>query len=285
MEHRKLIALSVKCNECSRGWSASAEEFEKLDLKCQDPECNNTFSVYEGIRNSLKDKEEQFMPNTLLANDMYNGTVSLKMGYSKYIELPQGIQKVFKVQLIPMGPFQIGAVDITANGFNVLTSFIEGSEEPKLGEEIMSFYIVNAKKDDYEEPWLHLLSSSLDHLRSKEYLTSIILSEIALESFIDKTISNEYLRIGLDEDSISRLMVSANIPTKVNPLMYNLFGFKLSSFKETHRNWQERVLIWRNEIAHGSKAKATSEEAQLSFDTVVDAIFQLIESIERSRKN
>lgn len=52
MEHRKLIPFMILCNKCSRGWSVSREDFEKITVTC--PECRNEFSVYEGIKNGLK---------------------------------------------------------------------------------------------------------------------------------------------------------------------------------------------------------------------------------------
>lgn len=273
----------IQCNKCSRGWSLSEDDMKKSIIVCQDPECKNEFSIYEGIKNGLKKVEDHITPNVFLANEMYYFSIDVRIGYTKQVELPENIKKIYKVMLFPIGPFLAGATDITSNGFNVFTSLAEHSDPSIIGEVGKIMITVNYKSEDYEVPWLHMLQYAFDQLRSEEYLMSILLSEIALETYVDSTLTLGYSEIGLDKDSISRLLKAAEIPVKVNPLMNNLFGVKLAT-SSSWSKWEKKVLKWRNEIAHGTKVKATKEEAILAYETVVDSIFHFIEGVDNHLK-
>ncbi|ACA56339.1 hypothetical protein FDC45_14920 [Clostridium botulinum] len=283
MEHKKLIPFSVKCNKCSRTWSVSKEDFEKPIIICQDPECKNQFTVYEGIKNSLKSFEDHILPNTFLSNDMFNQIVDIKIGYQVYIEMPKNIKKIYNVTIIPTGLFLTGAVDITKEGFKILTSLPDDGDKNLIGQNAKVFVIINAKTDDYNIPWMDMLQYALEQLRNEEYLTSILFSEIAFETYIDTTLTLGYKKYGLDEDSISRFLVATELPSKVNPLMYNLYRTKLAS-SSSWKSWEKKALKWRNEIAHGSKLSATKEEAKLVYETVIDSIFYFIEEIDKYTK-
>ncbi|WP_332651453.1 hypothetical protein [Lysinibacillus sp. 54212] len=282
MEHSKLVAFSLKCNACSRAWSITEEDFEKGIIKCQDPECGNEFTVYEGIKNGLK-AEENIIPNPFLANDMIIDNIKIRIGYTYTFELPENVSKVYKIQLFPFGPFLAGVTEISKNNFQIFTSLPNGSDSSQVGNESSVMLLVNAKTDDYEEPWLHFLSYAYDHYLSNDFLTSIMLSEIAFETYVDKTLTAEYLNRGLDEDSVYRLLKATDMYQKVNPLMCNLYGAKLKSCKQWP-DWSKRVLEWRNQIAHGTKKTATKEEALLAYQTIVDCIFYFVEAVDRYNK-
>ncbi|SDF05519.1 hypothetical protein SAMN04488542_10586 [Fontibacillus panacisegetis] len=207
----------------------------------------------------------------------------MKIGYTTHVELPENIKKIFKVMLFPIGNFLAGTVNISNNGFDIFTSLNEGSDLSIVGENGNIMFMVNYKGEDYEIPWLHMLQYAFDQLRSEEYLTSILLSEVALETYVDSTLTNGYLEKGLDKDSISRLLTSAEIPTKVNPLMNNLFEVKLAA-ASSWPVWERKVLKWRNEIVHGTKVTATKEEAVEAYEVVVDSIFHFIEGFDKFLK-
>lgn len=282
MEHSKLIALSLKCNKCSRAWSIAEEDFQRSIITCQDPECKSEFSVYEGLKNGLK-MESGFIPTPFLANDMFQELIDVKIGYSKIISLPEFIKKVFKINLFQLGAFQVGASDIQNHSFRLMTSLNDDSDISIIGEESKVMIMVHAKTSDYEVPWLHMLAYSLEQFRSEDFVTSILLSEIAFESYLDITIAEGYRKVGLDEDSITRLL-KANIPDKVNALMNNVYNIRLSSNKDVFKKWTKDVLTVRNDIAHGRRGTATLEEAKIAYDTVIDAIFHLIEGVDNFRK-
>lgn len=282
MEHNKLRAFTLKCNKCSRAWSVDEEDFKKPIITCQDPECKSQFTVYEGLKNGLKNFED-FIPIPFLANDMFNEVIDIKIGYTTYFKLPENIKKTYNIMVMPSGAFLAGAVDITKKGFGIFTSLPEGGDKSLIGESAKVFIMVNAKTDDYNVPWMDMLQFALEQLRNGEYLTSILFSEIAFEIYIDMALSEGYKKQGLDEDSISRFLVAAELPTKVNPLMFNLYQTKLAS-SDSWKNWERKALKWRNEIAHGSKVSATKDEAKLAYDTVVDSIFHFIEGVDNHIK-
>lgn len=282
MEHSKLIPLSLRCNKCSRTWSVSEEDFQKQIIVCQNPECQNEFSVYEGLRNGLK-MDDNFVPSPFLANDLFQELVDVKIGYSKYVELPDAIKKIFKINIFPLGLFQAGATEIENNRLLLMTSLRDDSDPSIVGNESKVLLMIHAKTGDYDVPWLHMLAYSLEQYRSGDYVTCILLAEIAFESYLDITIAEGYRKIGLDEDSISRLLKS-NIPDKVNSLMNNVYKVKLSSNKDLYNTWEKNVLKMRNDIAHGRKRTATKEEAKLAYDTIVDSIFHFIEAIDRKKE-
>lgn len=281
MEYSKYVAFTIQCNNCSRGWSLSDKEL--LEQKAVCLECSSEFSVYEGIKNGLKNYKDHIFTNMFLANDMYNLMINVKIGYTTHIELPENITKIYKILLFPVGPFLTGATDITPNGFNVFTSLAEDSDRSVIGEDANVMAMIHFKGEDYVTPWLHLLQYALDQLVSGEYLTCILLSEIAFESYVDSTLTMGYTDTGLDNDSISRFLTATEMQVKVNPLMNNLFGMKLSS-SPSWNNWEKKVLKWRNEIAHGTKVTATREEAILAYETVVDSLFHLIEGVDNHLK-
>lgn len=284
MEHSKFGAFMIQCNRCSRGKSLDEEDYNKEILICSDPECKSEFTIYEGVKNGLKKVDDHITPNFFLANNMYNGVIEVKIGYTAHVELPENIKKIFKVMLFPTGPFLAGSTNITNNGFDIFTSLPEGSDPSIVGENAVVMIMVNFKVEDYEIPWVHMLQYAFDQLRSNEYLTSILLSEIALETYVDSTLTTGYSEIGLDKDSISRLLTAAEIPVKVNPLMNNIFNVKLAS-SPVWKEWEKKVLKWRNEIAHGTKVNATKEEATLAYETVVDSIFHFIEGVDNFLKS
>ncbi|AQS10539.1 hypothetical protein CLOBY_26840 [Clostridium saccharobutylicum] len=279
MEHSKLVAFTIKCNKCSRGWSVDKSDFEKTIINCQNPECNNQFTVYEGLRNGLKSYED-FIPNPFLANDMFNGTVDVKIGYTTYFDLPKNIRKTYNIMIMPSGAFLAGAVDITKKGFRIFTSLPDDGDNNLIGKSEKVLVIISAKTDDYNVPWIEMLRYAFEQLRNEEYLTSILFSEIAFEIYTDTMLAEGYKKIGLDEDSISRFLIATDIPIKVNPLMGNLYNIKLSD-SATWKKWEKKVLKWRNGIAHGTKVKATEEEAKLVYETVVDSIFYFFEGIDK----
>lgn len=283
MEHSKFGAFMIQCNKCSRGWSLSEKELKEQIIICQDPECKSEFSIYEGIKNGLKKVEDHISPNFFLANEMYNLMIDVKIGFTAHVELSGNIKKIYKVMLIPVGLFLAGATDINNNGFNVYTSLAENSDRSIIGENGKIMGMVHYKGADYEIPWLHMLQYSFDQLRSGEYLTSILLSEIAFETYVDSTLTMGYSEIGLDKDSISRLLTAAEIPVKVNPLMSNLFNVKLAS-SPSWGTWEKKALKWRNQVAHGTKVTATKDEAILVYETIVDSIFHFIEGVDNHRK-
>lgn len=283
MEHSKLRAFMIKCNKCSRGWSVDQSDFEKPIITCQDTECNSQFTVYEGLRNGLKSFEDHIVPNTFLANDMFNEVIDVKIGYETYFKLPENIKKIYKIMIMPMGAFIAGAVDITKKGFRMFTSLPDGGEVNLIGKDAKVFIMINAKTDDYNIPWMDMLQFSLEQLTNEDYLTSILFSEIAFEIYVDMALSESYRKYGLDEDSISRFLVATELPTKVNPLMWNLYQIKLSK-STSWNNWEKKALKWRNEIAHGSKLSATKDEAKLIYETVVDSIFYFMEGIDKYTK-
>ncbi|MBZ9688276.1 hypothetical protein G9F72_018250 [Clostridium estertheticum] len=282
MEHSKLRAFMMKCNKCSRGWSVDQSDFEKPIITCQNPECNNQFTVYEGLKNGLKFFED-FIPIPFLANDMFNETIDVKIGYETYFNLPESIKKIYKIMIMPMGAFLVGAVDITKKGFRIFTSLPDGGDKSLIGENTKVFIMINAKTDDYNIPWMDMLQFALEQLINEDFLTSILFSEIAFEIYIDMALSEGYRKYGLDEDSISRFLVATELPTKVNPLMWNLYQIKLSK-STSWNNWEKKALKWRNEIAHGSKVGATEDEAKLVYETVVDSIFYFMEGIDKKMK-
>lgn len=283
MGYIKLGAFMILCNKCSTGTSVSDEDYKKEIITCFKPDCGNQFTIYEGIKNGLKKVEDHITPNNFLANDMYHGVIEVKIGYTTHVELPENTKKIYNIKLLPNGPFLAGAVNVTKNGFDIFTSLPTDSDSSLAGESATVVIIVNFKVEDYEVPWLHMLQYSLDQLRSSEFLTSILLSEIALETYIDSILTVGYSEIGLDKDSISRLLTATEIPVKVNPLMNNLFNVKLAS-SSSWREWEKKVLKWRNEIAHGTKVNATKEEAILAYEVVIDSIFHFIEAVDNHLK-
>jgi hypothetical protein len=283
MEHSKLRAFMIKCNKCSRAWSVDEEDFKKLIITCQDPECKNQFTIYEGLKNGLKNFEDHISPNPFLANDKFRQTIDVKIGYTTYFDLPENIKKIYQVMLFPMGVFFAGATNITKKGFVIFTSLADNSDRNLIGESGKVMVEISAKTDDYKVQWMNVLQYALDQLRAEEYLTSILLSEISFETYVDTVLASGYKKCGLDEDSISRLLVAAELPAKVNPLMWNLYEIKLSS-SSSWKNWEKKALKWRNEIAHGSKIDATREEAKLVYETVIDSIFHFMEGIDNYTK-
>ncbi|MFE1630731.1 hypothetical protein ACFLFF_28720 [Brevibacillus reuszeri] len=260
----------------------SQEDFEKKVIICQDPDCKNEFTVYEGIRNGLK-AEDTIVPNPFLASDMFIQPIEIKIGYSIFVELPKTIQKAYQINVHPLGDFIAGATEISPSGFRIITSVADNGPVDLFGSNSLVLVRIHAKTEDYAEPWLHLLSHAYEHYQSGDYLTSILLSEISFETYIDKTLSDAYQQIGLDSDSISRFITACEMPSKVNPLMNNLFGIKMSSFS-SWSDWEKKVLKWRNNIAHGNKTSATKDEAKLAYETVVDSIFYFIEFIDKKQK-
>lgn len=284
MEHSKFGAFMIQCNKCSRGWSLSEEDMQAEVIICQDPECKSEFSIYEGLKNGLKKVEDRLVPHFFLANEIYNLMLNVKVGYTTNVDLPPNVKKIYKVLLFPMGPFVAGSSDVTKDGFTVFTSLPENSDKSVVGEIGTIMVMVHYKGEDYDVPWLHMLQYAFDQLYSDEYLTSILLSEIALETYVDSMLTLGYSRIGLDQDSISRFLEAGRMHDKVNPLMYNLFEVKLSTSAGWSK-WNKKVLEWRNDIAHGTKVTATKEEALLSYETVVDSIFHFIEGVDNHYKN
>lgn len=283
MEHSKFGGLMIQCSKCSRGWSLSEKDMLEPIIICQDPECKSEFSIYEGIKNGLKKIEDHISPNLFLANQMYHFLIDVRIGYTKHVELPENIKKIYKVMILPIGSFLASATDISTNGFNIFTSLAENSEQSVIGEQGNIMVMVHYKGEDYDIPWLHMLQYAFDQLRSGEYLTGILLSEISLESYVDSTLSLGYSKIGLDKDSISRLLTASEMLIKVNPLMNNLFGVKLSS-SSSWSVWEKKALKWRNEIAHGVKVTATRDEAISVYETVVDSILHFIEGVDNYLK-
>ena len=284
MEHSKFGAFMIQCNNCSRGSSISEEDYQKEIITCSDPECGSQFSIYEGIKNGLKKVEDHITPNFFLANDMTTQLVEVKVGYTRYVDFPEGVKKVYKTMLFPTGNFLAGATDITPNGFNMFTSIQENGDTSIVGQTQTVMIMANFKTNDYEIPWLHMLQYAFEQLRDGEHLTSILLSEIALETYVDSTLTFGYNEIGLDEDTIKRLLIATELPVKVNPLMNNLFGVKLASSEAWH-DWEKKALKWRNSIAHGTKTTATKAEATIVYNTVVDAMFHFIEGVDNYLKH
>jgi hypothetical protein len=278
MEHSKLRAFTIKCIKCSRAWSVDKDDFEKYNITCQNTECKNQFTVYEGLKNGLK-SYENFIPIPFLANDMFNGMVDVKIGYTVYFDLPANVRKIYNVIIIPTGAFLAGAVDITRKGFRIFTSLHNDGDKNLIGENAKVILMINAKTDDYNIPWIDTLRYAFEALINQEYLTSMLFSEIAFEIYIDTALAEGYRKYGLDEDSISRFLISTELPSKVNPLMWNLYQLKLSK-SDSWKHWEKKVLKWRNEIAHGSKTNATEDEAKLVYETVVDSIFHFMEGID-----
>jgi len=242
------------------------------------------YTIYEGIKNGLKKVEDHITPNFFLANDMLNQLVDVKIGFTTYVSFPEEIKKVYKVLLFPTGSFLAGATEITSKGFTLFSSLANQSDKSLIGEEGQVMVMASFKSSDYEIPWLHMLQYAFEQLRAEEYLTSILLSEIAFETYIDYTLTIGYAEVGLDDDSIYRLLVATDIPIKVNSLMNNLYGIKLSS-SDSWRNWEKKVLKWRNHIAHGTKVTATKDEATLAYETIVDSIFHFIEGVDNHLKS
>ena len=123
-----------------------------------------------------------------------------------------------------------------------------------------------------------------DHISPNFFLANemynlMIETKVGFTSYIDTTLALGYSKIGLDNDSISRLLEAGKMHDKVNPLMNNLFEVKLST-SPIWGNWNKKVLVWRNQIAHGTKISATKEEAFLAYETVIDSIFHLIEGVD-----
>jgi hypothetical protein len=285
MEHSKYIALMLQCDKCSRGWSIDIEDFQKAIIKCQDPDCNNEFTVYEGIKTGLK-SEGHIFPKTFIANDIFRDMFDMKLGFSLYVNLPSPIKKIYKVSLIPFseGNYLVGATDLDNNGFRIMSSINEGTESSDIGKDIRVLAMVHAKTEDYQEPWMHMLAYALEQYKSGDYMTSVLLSQITLETYVDTTLTEGYKAVGLDDDSIIRFIEVANMPVKVNSLMYNLFRTKLATMSN-YNDWERRVLKMRNLIAHGKKTIVTESEAKLAYDTVVDSVFHLIEGVDNHKKN
>lgn len=79
-------------------------------------------------------------------------------------------------------------------------------------------------------------------------------------------------------------MLKSDIPDKVNVLMKNIYGIRLADNKGLHKTWEENVLLWRNDFAHGRKSSALREEAKIAYETIVDAIFHFIEGVDKHQK-
>jgi hypothetical protein len=252
---------------------------------CQDPSCKSHFSIYEGIKNGLKKVVDHISPNIFLSNDLYNGTVDIKVGFTKTISLDEKVKKVYKVEVMPIDNFLAGIVNITNSSLTIFTSLPDEGNEALFGKESKVMLFVHGKNEDYEVPWLHMLQYALEQLRAGEYLTSILLSEIAFETFVDTILSAGYSEKGLDSDSISRFLMAIDMPKKVNPLMENLYQVKLSSDRSAWKNWQDKVLKMRNAIAHGTKVHASKEEAILAYETVIDSIFYLAKGLDEYFKS
>lgn len=279
MDYTALYPFTVQCSRCDRAWSFSEDELHSVNLKCQDSECGYTFNVYEGLKTGLKNINDIF-GNTFLANGMHNLMIDVKVGYTTYFKLPQSTMKVYDVMLIPAkDSFKAGVVDITNDGFLIYTSLEEGGDPTLFGKMTPLYVIVKSKIVDYDLPWLHLLQYSLDQFIQKNYLTCILLSETTFENFVDTMLRHRYINIGLDEDTVGRILISTNLPNKVNPLFYNMYGIKLSD-SSSWKKWERKVLKWRNDIAHGVKTSATEDEAKVAYETIIDCMFYLIEGID-----
>jgi hypothetical protein len=277
MEHTKLIKFTIKCSKCTRAWSITKEDLKSQSVMCHDIQCKNEFSVYEGMKNGLK-CDDRIVTNPFLANDIFNQTIDIKIGHSVFVDLPNIINKVYMVKLFPLGSFIAGATDVTSKGFRIFSSLPDNGDSGLFGKEAQIMMMVHTKTDDYEVPWLHFLAYAFDQYIAEEYLTSIMLAEIALEAYVDNTLAVGYRKIGLDSDSISRFLEISNMPIKVNVLMNNIFNVKLAS-SPYFKIWENKVLKWRNQIAHGTKTHATKEEAKIAYDNVVDSIFHFIQAV------
>lgn len=76
-----------------------------------------------------------------------------------------------------------------------MTSLFDDSDPAVLGEDSKVMIMVHAKTSDYDVPWLHMLAYALEQLQSDDYVTCILLSEIALETYVDITIAEESRKI------------------------------------------------------------------------------------------
>lgn len=283
MEYSKYEAFMIQCNRCSTRRSLTNDDVKKQNITCDNLKCGSEFSIYEGVKNGLKNYEHYLAVNSFLAQNISYETIDIKIGYTKDVSFPENTKKVYQVEVHPISSFKAGVVNLTNKGFTIFTSLSEDNDLNRVGQTSKVAVMLNAKTDDFESSWLHMLQYALDQLLSDEYLTSILLSEIAFENYVDSMLNMGYLEIGLDQDSINRILVATNLPTKVNPLMNNIFGVKLSD-SSSWRNWEKKTLKWRNEIAHGTKKTATKEEAKLVYESVVDSMFHFIEGVDNHMK-
>lgn len=267
----------VECENCKSGWSINEEDSKNLEKVLQCDQCGTQFSVLTGIKNNLK-SENTFSLFQFISTAMLVAEIEIKVGFAQYINIPKYFNKVFKVFITPQSPCYVEAVNISNEGFLLMSSCDINSNDCVIGESVVASISVYGKHKGHGESWKELLAYSRELYISGDYLASIILVEIAFESFIDNVLSDGFIKKGMDKDSISRFLVATEMPVKVNPLMYNLYGKKLSA-SVAWKDWEKKVLKWRNDIAHGSKISASKEEAKLAYDTIIEAIFHFNETI------
>lgn len=267
----EFLRFMVQCSNCHHGRSLLPNEHDNMELiiKCT---CGTEYSVIDGIVNYLI-SDDPFSMYSFISTLSFEGVETINIGEEKYITFPKPINIVHKVFLTPYYiPCALAAAQISSKGFSLVSSSAPGSLKSKCGDEVKVSWHVYGIDDHYQEPWRQMLTYSRQAFASENYLASIILTEAAFESFTDSALAAGLRNKGLDNDSITRFLISVEMQPKVNPLMNNFFGLKLKdSF--AWRDWEKKVLPWRNRISHGVKIKATRDEAQLAFSTVIRAIF------------
>lgn len=263
------LYVCVQCNKCGNSWSIDSVRINEM-IKCQS--CKSEFHISEGVKNDLK-SDNTFSEFAFISNFMSVQQEIIKVGYAKYIEFTEVFDKVFKIFTTVESYFcHTDAVKISNNGFLLISACDENSEICNLGTSVKVNILVYGKKGKHNSSWKELLAYAKQLYLSNDYLASILLSAISFESYIDSTLTKGYENLGLDSDTITRFLVATEMPTKVNPLMWNIYQKKLSQ-SNVWKDWEKKVLKWRNEISHGSKVTATKEEAKICLDTIIEAIF------------
>lgn len=263
--------IGVECDKCGRGRSLFEHEPKDPNAVIVCFQCKNEFTVLDGIINSIT-SDLPFAIYDFISTRSYSGIANIKVGETQYICFPSPLKQVYKVFVTPYAGCDVATSRVDNNGFWLISGCTKDSQDCTIGSEAKVSWDAYGNDVDFNEAWRQLLVYSRQAFLAENYLGSILLSEIGFESFIDASLSEGYKKNGLDDDSISRFLVNTGMVDKVNPLMNNLFGLKLSN-SSVWQDWEKRVLRWRNNIAHGSKLSATKDEAQLVFKTVIKAIF------------
>lgn len=272
----------VTCRNCGYGQHLHSTDVTRSTvLACNGPECKESFSVKEGIKNAIM-SDDDFLTWGFISDTVITGRDAITLGTIKEIKLKaplKAAKKTFIMQIKPPRELCVAYFEPKVVLPDKLLIISSGNGKSTGNRCEINWVLYGNVKSPRQETWREYLQRSKESLVNKDYQGAIVEAEIAVEVTIasvlwELLVKHKSLNEDVVEWILSKVQAASERLKRVMELAIDKTIPDIDS--AIYKNWAKSVADKRNRIVHMGE-QATKEEASEAIGAAFEIIWLLLE--------
>ncbi|MDI6715678.1 MAG: hypothetical protein QME63_01885 [Actinomycetota bacterium] len=278
----------VSCKSCGYRQNIKAWELaDPLRIICNGPDCGDTYSIKEGIKNAIT-SDNDFMAWCFVSDTIISGHDTIVIGTVKEIKLKIPIRNAKKVFILQTAPLEADSHSRIYLEHKIILPdillIISSGDSVTSGKPCDINWVVYADvKSDSEEAWREYLQRAKESIINGNYQGAIIEAEIAVEVTLATVLWDLLTRKKkLSDDVVDWILSKVQAASdRAKKVMELAIGKKISDINPgVYKSWVKLVAQKRNRIVHRGEP-ATREEAIDAIGAAFEIIWLLLELADK----